>query len=92
MYEMHASYPYRFQPAVISGVEKNCWPFSYWEPPCADLPESPLPHDVYGDATDKRHKNLDQGDSDPAASQTTVYKYDILDTIRPKFLNSGSRW
>lgn len=91
VYAQHSSYPFRSDPGVIVGAEKNCWPFSRRDPQCRDLPESPLPRDVYGEETDKYHAKIPEN-SRPALSKDAIYEYGPLDTIRPRFLNSGSEW
>lgn len=89
VYEQFRTYPYRSSPAVIVGAEKNCWPFGPKHPACTNLPQSPLPLDVYGELTDIRNKKIPQ-DFFPATDKTSKQLYNQLETIRPRFINSGS--
>jgi hypothetical protein len=58
---------------IIFGAQKRCWPWSVDDPPCYAVPQSSLPSDIYGPATD----------TDVSDEENPYTKY------RQRFLNSG---
>lgn len=88
-FEQLNAYPER--PSVIIGAEKNCWPGPKTGPRCASLPESPLPKDIYGDLTDREQPHVSsQFDPAPPSGILSNYTYNGLETMRPRYINSGS--
>lgn len=90
VYEQYQAYPFGNSSGILAAAEKNCWPGSVFDPHCANLPESPLPSDVYGDLTDKINP-ITPLDYKPASSKSTNFRYNQLETRRPKYINSGSK-
>lgn len=80
-----------FAPNVIVGAEKNCHPGRPSAPYCSELPESPLPRDIYGRWTDKISKARHKEDYKPSRGPSKKHlDYDKLGSIRPRYINSGS--
>jgi len=82
-------------PGLLAGAQKVCWPGPISHRRCADLPESPLDPRMYGDLTDiPQGANISvahKGD-DPRSSfaNASSLEYGRLETLRPRFLNSGT--
>lgn len=68
-----AATTYNFTQRSIISCQKRCWPWTLEDPPCADVPQSTLPDDVYGNNTDTYLDN----------------DRDRYSKIRQRFLNSG---
>lgn len=60
---------------IVFGCQKRCWPWADDDPPCYAVPNSSLPHDIYGPATDVFD----------VYNEVNQYM-----TIRQRFLNSGT--
>jgi len=68
-----AATTYNFTQRSIISCQKRCWPWTLEDPPCAAVPQSTLPDDVYGENTDTYLDN----------------DRDRFSKIRQRFLNSG---
>jgi hypothetical protein len=72
----------RYELSVLFAADKICWPNSYTDPACSSVPESTLPADAWGPATDQdpaaflnRPKYLNSGTViGKAADLRMVYK------------------
>ncbi|KAK9471077.1 uncharacterized protein V1510DRAFT_421209 [Dipodascopsis tothii] len=64
------------QDIAIFGADKKCWPNDFASPACTNIPESPLPTDVFGPDTDDATKIT--------ASRRRYIHH------RPRWLNSGN--
>lgn len=91
-YQQFEQYP--TSSGVITAAEKQCGPRPIDAPRCTNQPESPLPNDMYGQFTDvmlsrkllsKYRSSLKRRDA------RTNIKFTPFETMRPKFINSGSR-
>lgn len=86
-------YPNR--PSVLIGAEKRCYPGPPHAARCTRMPDSPLPEDVYGEFTDIVNKTGKAGNSlevDPDLDDPSSWVYGMYETIRPKYINSGSEY
>ena len=78
---------------AIIGAEKHCYPHPEDHPRCMRLPKSPLPKDVYGDLTDKINVTGKYGahvDIDPDLDDRSSWVWGRYETVRPRYINSGS--
>ena len=85
-------YPNR--PSVLIGAEKRCYPGPNHAARCTRMPtNSPLAEDIYGEFTDIVNKTGKAGnllDVDPDLDDPSSWVYGMYETIRPRYINSGS--
>ena len=76
-------------PGIVTGADKRCAPGWRIAPRCAKMPKSPLPDDTYGKLTDRYNKAFRE-DFMPSTEFGRNYRHNKLDTVRPRYINSGS--